>query len=213
MLELMTVRLLIRNLAWSDLGVALWVGLCVALGIVIGNQVRHLDRYGTTIDQSADALDEVVSALDIVAGLPFIGGEVREIADVIEATAARMRTSGSDTREAARNLSTLLAVAVSIVPTAPVLAFYVPYRAQQIRRNTELIRSLLRNRHSVFTRNYLANRALSELPYGALQQMGLDPWGQVRQGRVERLAAEELRRLGLDEELAALRAADEEAGG
>lgn len=207
----MTARLILKSLTWSDLGVALWVGFCIALGVAIGNEVRHLDRYGTTIDQSAGALEETASALNLIAGVPFLGDEIRDIADEIAATALRMRSSGSDTREAAHNLSTLLALAVSIIPTAPVLALYLPYRAHQVTQTRELIRSLQRNRHAVFTRNYLANRALTDLPYDALQQLGQDPWGQVRQGRVDRLAAEELRRLGLEEELSTLRVADEEA--
>jgi hypothetical protein len=207
----MTARLILKNLAWSDLAIVLWIAFCIALGVAIGNEVRRLDRYGTTIDQSASALEETASALDLIAGLPFIGSEIGEIADEIATTAARVRESAADTRSASRNLSILLALAVSIIPTAPLLAVYLPYRAQQVKQNTDLIQNLRRNRGAAFTRNFLANRALNEMTYDALLRMGQDPWAQVRQGRVDRLAAEELRRLGLDEEVAALPATDEEA--
>ena len=201
--EAMTVRFVVRNLEWSDLGVALWVAFCIVLGIAIGNEVRQLDRYGLTIDQSANALDRTASALDEIAGLPFIGGDINDLAAEIAVTAQRMRTSAADTRSAAHDLSRLLTAAVTIIPTAPVLAVYLPHRVRQIKTNRELVRSVHRNRDAGFTQRYLAHRALLDLPYDELQQIGQDPWAQVREGRIDRLAAEELRRLGLDDDMAA----------
>lgn len=202
--EVMTLRLLLKNLAWSDLGVVVWICFCAALGLAIGDQVRQLDRFGTTIDQSARALDEVAAALEQLAGVPFVGDGIRDVADEIAATAQVMRQSASDTRSAAANLSVLLTLAVMVIPTAPVLALYVPYRVQQVRQNTNLLRSLRGNRGTAFTRNYLANRALSDLTYNTLRRIGPDPWGQVREGHVEELAAEELRQLGLGDEVGSL---------
>ena len=67
------------------------------------------------------------------AGLPFVGDEIQAIADQIAATVQRMRQSASDTRSSAGNLSVLLTLAVAVVPTAPVIAVYVPRRVRELR--------------------------------------------------------------------------------
>ena len=201
-----------RYVTWSDLGILLWVAFCAVLALSIGEQVRRLDRYGTTIDQSADALDETASALQLVARAPLVGAAVGDVAAEISATAASMRESAAHTRSAAQDLSVLLTIAMIVLPTAPALAIYLPHRISEINRNRELLRSVQRSRNAEFLRNYLANRALIELPYDALQEMGQDPWSQVRQGKVRGLVLSELRKLGLEGEIAVHDVvADEEA--
>jgi hypothetical protein len=173
--------------------------------------VRQLESYGTTIDQSATALDETASALEIVAGVPLVGDRVSDVSQEISATAGEMRESADQTRSSARRLSVLLTLAIIILPTAPALAVYLPHRMAELRRNAELRRSVQRSHNSEFLKNYLANRALVELPYDALEEVGQDPWSQVRQGKVARLVASELRRLGLDEEISVRQVVGEEA--
>lgn len=210
--EFMTARFILKSLTLSDFALAAWVGFCILLSVLIGREVRELGRFGTTMDQTANALEEISSALEAIAEVPLVGGSVGEIAGELAATADRIRESASDTRSAADNLSVLLAIAVAIVPTAPVIALYVPYRTRQIRETSELLRSIHSSRNGAhFARNYLANRALNELTYDRLSRLGHDPWALVRQGNVDRLAREELKRLGLEEELPALSMSQEEA--
>jgi hypothetical protein len=167
-------------------------------GLAVGAEVRKLGRYGTTIDQSAEALRQTAEALRLIERLPLVGDTLRDVSEEILATSARMNESASHTRDAARRLSVFLTIAIIILPTAPALAIYLPQRIRELKTNRDLLRSVRGSRNSEFLRNYLANRALTDLSYEALEKVGQDPWTQVRQGQVHQLVASELRRLGLD---------------
>jgi hypothetical protein len=188
-------------LRWSDLGILAWLVFCVVLAVAIGTEVRKLDRYGTTMDQSANALEQTASALHLVGRVPLVGGTVGDVADDIDATANSIHESAANTRSAAHNLSWLLMAAIIILPTAPALAIYLPGRISELKTDRELLRTLKRAQDDEFLRNYLANRALQDLPYETLERIGRDPWGEVRQGKTQLLIESELRRLGLEKQI------------
>jgi hypothetical protein len=197
-------------LRWSDVGIVAWVVFCVVLALAIGAEVRKLDRYGTTMDQSADALQQTASALHVVARIPLVGGTVGDVADDIDATASSIHESAGNTRSAAHNLSWLLTVAIIVLPTAPALAVYLPGRISELKTDRELLRSLKRARDAEFLKNYLANRALQDLPYETLERIAQDPWSEVRRGKTQELIESELRRLGLDKQIPISRLVPEE---
>jgi hypothetical protein len=197
----MVVRRALRYLCWTDLLLVLWVSFCIVVALAIGAEVRKLDRYGTTMDQSAEALRQTAEALRLIERLPLVGDSLRDVTGEILATSSRIEESATHTRESANRLSILLTVAIIVLPTAPALAIYLPQRIREFNMSRELLRSLRDSRNSEFLRNYLANRALTDLPYETLEKVGQDPWTQVRQGQVHQLVASELRRLGLDGEV------------
>ena len=197
----LVIRRALRYLSWADLFIVLWVSFCVVVALAIGAEVRKLDRYGTTMDQSAEALRQTAEALRLIERLPLVGNTLRDVSDEILATSSRIQESATQTRDGARRLSVLLTVAIIVLPTAPALAVYLPQRIREFNTSRDLLRSLRASRNSEFLRNYLANRALTDLPFEALERVGQDPWTQVRQGQVHQLVASELRRLGLDGEV------------
>ena len=105
-----------RYFVWSDLLILLWVGFCVVVALAIGAEVRKFDRYGTTMDQSAQALQQTAQALQLIERLPLVGDTLSDVAKEILSTSSRIQESASHTREAARRLSVLLTIAIIVLP-------------------------------------------------------------------------------------------------
>ena len=185
------------ELNFADALVVAWVVLAIMLGVLLGEEVHRLGQYGTSLNHTADALDQSANGLDIVSKVPLIGGKVGSVVDDLHATAISIRESASRTQDAAVRLSYLLAIALAVLPTAPLLAFYVPHRVRQINDRLALRRAILGHADPAFADRYLAYRALRDLSFSELESLGTDPWMEARDGDLRKLARAERRRLGL----------------
>lgn len=94
----------------------------------------------------------------------------------------------------------MLGVAIALIPSVPVLAFYVPLRMAAARERRHLQRLWAAHGDDEEFRRFLAHRALFTLPYPDAQLAGTRPWQDYLDGHVDGLVALELRRRGLTSE-------------
>jgi hypothetical protein len=92
----------------------------------------------------------------------------------------------------------LLGIAVALLPSIPVLAFYLPARLQRLREARALRRAVRMHGHDPEFHAFLARRAVEALGYHQLRRVSSFPWRDLAEGRCAPLATAELRRLGVD---------------
>ncbi len=186
-----------ESLVLADAAILLWVVTWIVVGAFVGHDIYHLAALSDSMVSSSRALDDTASALHAVGSVPFVGGTVTRLADDISATASAIRTDASQARDSARRLSYLLAACIMIVPSVPVLAFYVPFRINRWNDAAVMRQALERGRDPRLLEEYLANRALADLPFRTLARISTDPWRDVAEGRYAALAEAELKSLGM----------------
>ena len=178
-------------------GVGAWVVLWIAAGIVTGVQIRRLTTLSESVVESGKALDTAGAALQDLSRLPLIGERTKQLGDEVRRTAGEVQTAGASSRVTVRWVSVLLAGALILMPTIPVLALYAPSAMQRRRERRAVDRALRESVRSPWLEQFLAQRALLNLPYDTLREVSADPWGDVERGMFRRLANAELTRLGL----------------
>ncbi len=181
----------------TDVVLVVWVVAWVLIGVAIYHQVRDLSTLSDTLDSAAAAVDETGSALDTLSKVPFVGGQIKGLADRVHAAAATARTSAATSRKSTQDLSTLLGVPVALAPTAPLVALYAPLRIRRVREVRGMRRALIQNPEDASLRKFLAHRALQNVPYDRVRAVTDDPWGDIEGGRFDPLARLELDRLGV----------------
>ncbi len=186
-----------ESLMLADAAILLWVVTWIVVGAYVGYEIHQLAALSDTMITSSRALDDTSSALHAVGGVPFVGSTVTRLADDISVTASTVRTNASETRDSAHRLSYLLAACIMIVPSVPVLAFYVPFRINRWNDARVMRQALERGRDPRLLEEYLANRALTDLPFRTLARISTDPWRDVAEGRYAALAEAELKSLGM----------------
>ncbi len=165
-----------------DALVLAWVLGWLLLGIAVGREVRdfadisdNARQAGLTTQRAADVLDDV----------PLIGdAPAKTLRDVGTETIR----SAERTRERIRELGTRLGLIIAIVPSLPLLIFFLPGRL-----------ALARDRSAVKTASdeLLAARAVVHIPLHRLQAITPDPMGDLREGRYAALADAERRRVNV----------------
>jgi hypothetical protein len=171
----------------------------VLLWIRIGQHVHDLvGKLGTPPDRLAEAGRALRSAGgragSSVDDLPVVGDRLAEPFSRVGDGGDALVRAGEAGGAAADDLALALGLIVALLPIAYVAFKYLPDRLRWIDEagaadalvaapgGTELF----------------ALRALANQPLKALRRVDDDPYGPFRAGRVEALAALELRRLGLD---------------
>ena len=105
--------------------VAAWTILWIVLAIVTWHEVRTLRKLSTTVVTSGVAVQQTGDALQGLHAIPFVGGDIARIGRQVTAAGVDARRSGRASASAVDNLATLLAIAIGIVPTVPMLALLV----------------------------------------------------------------------------------------
>lgn len=185
-----TVRLL-------DVLVAVWLVLWLVVGVWAGVDLWHLADLGDSVTRAGQALGSAGEALRSLGALPVVGDRPAELGDQVLATAADIVARGEESQTRLHQLAWLLAVAVAVMPTAPVVGLYLPLRLARHREVSDLRRALNEHGFDPALRRLLAVRALGNLPLGAVRTVTADPWGDLAGGRVDDLARAELARLGV----------------
>lgn len=184
-----------RRLLALDLLLALWAALWIGLGIEVAREVSGLKELSGTVRTTGGAVESAGRALGTVGGsVPVIGGQLSETAREVERAGRSVVASGRSSRESIEELSVLLGLAVGVVPSIPVLGFYLPLRRARRRESVALRRLLDRGRDDPELERFLAARALQTLPLAELLREAPHPWLADR----ARLARAELRRHGLE---------------
>lgn len=190
-----------RALHLIDAAVAVWVAVWIALGVAIGVNVRQLSVLSNTVQANGRAVETVGKSLRSLEGLPLIGNQVGKDATQVANAGAAAVAAGRSSASSIRALSVLLAVAVALLPSIPVLTFYLPARLERRREANALLRALRERGSDADFRAFLARRAIEALGYHRLRQISATPWADVENGDTLPLAQAELRRLGISPRL------------
>lgn len=178
-----------------------WVLAWIGLGVSIGVNVRTLTGISNTVQTDGRAVETIGGSLRQLRSIPFIGGRIARDASQVQRAGASAVRSGASSASSVRALSVLLAIAVALLPSIPVLGFYLPLRLARRREAAALRRTLLQHGGDPELERFLARRAVEALGYHHLRRVAPLPWAEPDGTATAALAAAELRRLGLDPRL------------
>ncbi len=193
-----TLRLPARTLRVLDLALAVWVLVWIVLGLRVGAEVRGLSDLSETVTRSGTAVVESSEGLRALEGAPFVGDQIEETADRVREAGESAQASGRSSRDSVRDLSILLGLAIGVIPSLPVIGFYLPLRVARVREVRAVRRALRGRPGDPHLLALLATRAARNLSYCDLLELSPDPLGDIAAGRYQVFAEAELRRLGLD---------------
>lgn len=187
-----------RLIRLLDVAAVVWVAGWIVLALFVGREVRHLRELSDTVVVAGVAVEETGDLLGSLEGIPFVGSQVKEVAADVRIAGQSARASGQASKESTENLSVLLALAIGLIPTLPLLGLYAPLRLAWTRETRAVRRALTAAPADPLLKEFLARRAVATASYAELRAVSPDPFGDLRAGRFEGLAAWELERLGLD---------------
>ena len=187
----------VRLIRALDVAVAVWVVAWIVLALLVGREVRDLRELSDTVVVAGVAVEETGDLVDSLGSVPFVGGSVGEVADRVRAAGRSAQASGRDSRDSTHNLSILLALSIGLIPTLPLLGLYAPLRVTWTREARAVRRALAAGSPDPVLKEFLARRAVLNLPYQELRAVSPDPFRDLEEGRFDELAARELERLGL----------------
>jgi hypothetical protein len=185
-----------------DVAVLVWVAGWVVLAVFVGREVRDLRELSDTVVLAGVAVEDTGDLLASLENVPFVGGQVGDVASRVRAAGASARVSGAEARDSTDDLSVLLALSIGLIPTLPLLGLYAPLRLAWARESRSIRGALATSPDDPGLRRYLATRAVANLSYGELSAVSRDPVGDLEAGRYEALAVRELERLGMRREAA-----------
>ena len=124
MLDTTTKRLLdVILIAWS----AIWI----LVGVAVYNEVRGLRTLAGTVAVAGRSLDDTADTLDAYASVPFVGGDLRQVARNARRTARSARVSAREGRDSVDDLARLLGIAVPAVAIGPLALAYALLRVRR----------------------------------------------------------------------------------
>jgi hypothetical protein len=179
---------------------ALWIVAWIAIGMAVARDVRNLSTLSDTVVRAGSAVGETGRALHALEGLPFVGDRIAGVARQVDAAAAQAVRSGRDSKKSVEDLSVLLGFSVAVIPTLPILAIYTPFRLSRVKEVRAIRKAAAQAQGDPMFEEYLAHRAVENLPYHKLREITPNPWRDLEAGHHTALAQAELRRLGLRRE-------------
>jgi hypothetical protein len=186
-----------RTVALMDGVAAFWLVFWLVVAGLTGYEVWSLTRLSDSAVISAQAADSAGKALQSLSEIPLVGEQPGQLGSEVRTAAADVQESAARTREDVRQLAVLLGLSIFLIPSSPVLGWYLPARVRRRGEIKSLRRHLDGGRPNPSLEAYLAHQALLNLTYAEVMAVTDDPAGDVRQGRYASLAAAELERLGL----------------
>ncbi|HYY34143.1 MAG TPA: hypothetical protein VE693_11280 [Gaiellaceae bacterium] len=180
-----------------DVAAVLWIAGWVVLAVFVAREVRQLRDLSDTVVTAGVAVEDTGDLLGSLQDVPLVGGRVAELAGQVRAAGESAQASGRDSGQTTEDLSVLLALAIGLIPTFPLLGLYAPLRITWTRESRAIRRSLASAPHDRVRDEYLARSAVVNLSYRDLQAISTNPFKDLEEGRFEALADRELQRLGL----------------
>lgn len=192
----MHARLSRRAIRVADAALVLWLALWIALAVLVHRDLRHLSELSDAAIAAGEALTTTADALNVVAGIPFVGGSIPDLEDQVRSAARRTTVAGRQSRDDLETYATAITLAIATGPTLPLLLFYLPLRFRWRRDRRAVAAAIAAGRPDV--RHFLARRALTHADYATFSRNTED--GELRPEDIDALAQRELRRLGLERE-------------
>lgn len=180
-----------------DAVVAIWTAVWIALGLLVAHDLDQLTQLSATVATSGRAMRAVVDTITPLQSLPMVGSTIAPLAKTAASEAASVQASGRVSAQSVRQLSLLLGLAVIVAPTVPLLVLYVPLRISEEREARAFRRALTNGADDSAFEEFLAQRAVQNLPYHRLREITTNPWREIREGNFRALADAELERVGV----------------
>ena len=180
-----------------DAVVVFWTLVWIVLGLLVARDLQQLTQLSATVATSGRAMRAVVDSITPLASLPVVGSTIAPLAKTAASEAASVQASGRVSAQSVRQLSLLLGLAVVVAPTVPLLVLYVPLRISQERESRAFRRALANGADDSAFEEFLAQRAVQNLPYHRLREITTNPWHEIREGNFRALADAELKRVGV----------------
>lgn len=188
-----------------SVALAVWAAFWVGIAAYTAYEVNALRALGGTVAEAGAAMETTGKAVQALGGVPVVGGRVGTLGDQVVAAGRSARESGRASRGTAERLAVLLGIAIGVIPTLPLLALYLPLRRSWQSDRRAVSRAVSEWDGEPALETFLARRALASLPYHELRELSEDGSDVFEGGARDRLAAAELRRLGLDRQSERLR--------
>lgn len=179
------------------LGFAVWSIAWFVLAGVTAYELYVLRDIGDTLAKTGVAVTTVGQALGALGHLPFVGAQVASVAQQAQSAGQSAVASGKATQGSATTLAVLIGLAIALIPSLPVLALYLPLHIAWNRERGAIARALRERADDPLLDEYLARRAVGNLPYATLVSVSEHPWRDLVAGRFRALADAELERLDL----------------
>ena len=186
-----------RRVLLLDAALALWAAAWIAMGVAVASSVDDLVVLPDALTSAGGAIEGSGRAIGELE-LPVVGRPLRGPGAEIRATGREVTARGRVSRAEVEHASDLLGVAVALIPTLPLLLLYLPPRIGRELEAHALRRTLAEGAGDPALERLLAERAAVSVSYRRLRRLGARPWRDLQEGRHRALAAEELRRLGVD---------------
>ena len=186
-----------RTLVAVDVALAIWVTAWIVLAVLIGRELQGLGDLSDTVGSVGRAAEASGAALGLLGNVPVIGGAIDFPADQIREAGRSAQASGESSRQNIDALTALLAPAIALMPSIPIVALYLPARISRRREGEAVEAARLRAGEDPRFTELLARRAAYTLSYRQLSEVTAEPWSDLAAGRFDPLARAELERLGL----------------
>ena len=181
-----------------DVAIALWAAFWIALAVAVVQSTRDVANLGGTVSQTGTAVSEVGGIID---SIPLVPGEVSGASESVKQAGESAEVNGRDGEDSADRLGIYLGIAIAVIPSVPLIGLYLPIRLGRIRETRVARRSLVTFGHDPRFQEFLARRAVENLPYEEIMAVSEQPWDGLRQGRFRALAKAELDRLEIGQPL------------
>lgn len=188
-------RIAYRKIVALDYLVIAWCLLCLLLGIWSAKRINSLGALGDGLISTGKSISGVASWIGGLGDTPLIGAGFDVVAGSIGGLGESTAEQGQRSKDEVWRVARLVAILFTVLPTAPVLAVWIPVRVSAERERRSLKAALKAGDPAVW--EYLARQAADDLPFRRLRAISPDPWEDIRQGRYEALARVELDRLDL----------------
>lgn len=186
-----------RLIRFLDAAAVIWVAAWIVLAVLVGREVRDLRELSDTVVVAGVAVEETGDLIASLGSVPLVGEQVAGVAERVREAGKSAQASGRDSRDSTGDLSLLLALSIGLIPTLPLLGLYAPLRIAWTREARAVRRALAASPDDRVLNEFLARRAVANLPYQELRAVSSDPFRDLEEGRFETLATRELERLGL----------------
>ena len=184
-----------RTFRVIDVALLLWTVLWVCLGVFTAREINSLTSLSQTLVKTGDGISQTGNALRLVGLVPIVGGQIGNFGTKITDVGADIQTSGHKSQSTLQQLSWVIGFTLGLLPPLFMLALYMPLRLAW-RRTVRSIRAGLARGDPAFE-EYLARRAIDNLPYERLRKISDNPWSDLAAGEFKPLADAELARLGI----------------
>ena len=191
----MLSRMTHQRIVALDFLVIAWVLFCLMLGMAVTKRINHLGALGDGLVSAGDSVSGVGDWISGLQDIPLIGGSIGTVADKVDALGASTAQQGRNGKEAVWKAALGIGLLLTLLPTLPILAVWIPVRVGIERERASLRVSLKENEPGVW--EFLALQAADDMSFQELRKISADPWEDIRQGRYEALARVEIDRLGL----------------